>query len=124
MNLDLTSAMNNDLLKLVANEENQQVTDDIASQVYLLAMKLKRNKITKSTQPKLAPATQPSPISPPVVVKVVKIDFYVSAFHLDRTVTFDVDTSNTTRQLINQLRGLLVPLRKVSHILDCHFYSS
>ena len=50
LDLDLTSEPNKQLKNMISSENTETVINDIASQVYLVAMKLKKKKITKSGQ--------------------------------------------------------------------------
>ena len=104
MSLNLTSEPNEQLLKLFGN---QQYADEVASQVYLLAVKLKKNKITKLTEPKPPQVTQPTTVFPQSnfvtrATPTVTIDFYHNTGY-GKLFTFDVDTNKTVRQLIDEV---------------------
>jgi hypothetical protein len=119
MNLD----MDKELAKMITSEESQKANDEVRSQVFLLAMKLKRNKTTKSTEPTQTQATnqattqatnQPTVTTAtfPIIStntyfrigkfkRIVKINFYHRC--LFQVFTMDVNTSNTVLQLIDQV---------------------
>ena len=124
MSLDLTSEPNKQLLKLLTKDGSQQDADDIASQVYLLALKLKGSKITKSTKQKSTPASGPTQstvvttASPTVNMRLVKVDFYytsvtticyqgssihTSNYSSGEHFSLNVDKTTTVRQLTDQV---------------------
>ena len=110
MNLDLTTEPNKQLLKTFSKEEDQQVADDTASQVYLLAVKLKRNKITKSTEPELINWKQIIAADlasrPTVYKRFVKVNFrncYDKCTEYYEKFTLEVDTNKTVPQLMDQV---------------------
>ena len=126
LNLDLASEPNKHLVKMISNEKSQKVDDEIASDVFLLAMKLKRNKITKQNQPKTKPATKTTPTVtattsalPTKSGLVVKINFYQNYSYVHGIqFTLDVDTNKTVQELIYQIITKL----KVSHTFDINVY--
>ena len=46
MNLDLTTEENKSVVKLLTDEEGEEIEDEIQAKVVVLAMNLKRKKIT------------------------------------------------------------------------------
>ena len=60
MNLDLTTEENKSVVKLLTNEEGEEIEDEIKAKVVLLAMNLKRKKIT--AQPESGIVTQRFPV--------------------------------------------------------------
>ena len=60
MNLDLTTEENKSVVKLLTNEEGEEIEDEIKAKVVVLAMNLKRKKIT--AQPESGIVTQRFPV--------------------------------------------------------------
>ena len=60
MNLDLTTEENKSVVKLLTNEEGEEIEDEIQAKVVVLAMNLKRKKIT--AQPESGIVTQRFPV--------------------------------------------------------------
>lgn len=112
MNLNMDNKLNKQLKKIITSEESQQAKDEVRSQVFLLAMKLKRNKVTKSTAPTPTQATKlkptvPTPVSPNGNSKRIVLVEFRASFSLfprtTRTWRMHVDTSRTVHQLMIQV---------------------
>ena len=95
MNLNLKEEPNAELVKMITDEEGEEVEDEVTSQLILLARKLKRNEITQ---------TQVNMPQAPVfsfAARMVKINFYTTK---DRApiykFTMDVDLNDRVDQLI------------------------
>ena len=80
MNLNLTTDENKSVVKLLTDDEGDEIEDEIKAKVVVLAMNLKRKKITE----------QP-----------VKIHFYTGTTWM---FSLYVDTSQTVDQLIQQVQ--------------------
>ena len=101
---------------MISSEESQHANDEIGSQVYLLAMKLKRNKNTKQIEQAPTKAAKPTaiestdfvPASPSVSSKrIVKIDFIADPTG-KKCFDMDVEPSNVfATDLIGQVQAKL-----------------
>ena len=49
MDLDLKTQPNKELVKMITDDEGEEIEDEVESQLFLLAKKLKRQRVTKQT---------------------------------------------------------------------------
>ena len=92
MDLDLKEKQNNELVKMITNDEDDDAMDEIEALIVVLAKKLKRNKLTKQKVRSSMTAPQPKETR-----CGVKIAIYYQPDSGVRTKSFEVTvTPNMT----------------------------
>ena len=106
MNVNLKQKPNKELVKLITDQEGDEIEDEVTSQLILLARKLQRNKITKAQvlhlNPKVSDAIYYDNLSARRSVK-----FHRALYTHGAPIymfTMDVDSNDTVNQLIEKVQ--------------------
>lgn len=102
MNLDLNIEPNKQLKTFIATEDNEEVDDEIASQVILLAMKLKRKNVIKTKLISKLPTPDFNSTEADSIIKLkfdTGLEYICLDFNTNNTISLVIDQLNTARKV-------------------------